>query len=386
MQDKSFRPRIALNALLYSSEFSYRNAGVSHYIGGLLGYLPQTDNTAEYIAFHHTPQIRVDGWKLFTIDSIGENPWRRIAWEQFGQPGALRRVQANLVHAPVYVGPLAAPCPVVVTIHDLSHFLYPELFPLAKRLYLQVMTRATARRAAAVICDSASTRRDVLRVLRIPAERVHTVLIGVDAEMRPLEPQRVVQFRTERRLPERMILSVSTLEPRKNIPTLLKAYALLLGSGKEVPQLVIGGGKGWYYQAIEEQVKRLGLSDKVTFTGFIPQQELPLWYNAAEIFVYPSLFEGFGMPPLEAMACGVPVITSGRSSLPEVVGDGGIMTDTSQPETLARAMQQLLDSRELRDQLSLRGRARSRLFSWEKTARETSAIYHAILRKDEHAL
>jgi len=379
MHDNTRRVRIGLNAMLYSSELSYRSAGVSHYIGGLLGALPRSDSSADYVAFHYLPQISADGWEFVHARAAGGQPWRRILWEQFGQPAALRRSQVDLVHAPVYVGPLAASCPVVVTIHDLSHFIFPELFQPAKRVYLQTMTRITAKRAAAVICDSENTRRDVLRLLQVPPERAHTVLIGVDAEMQPLARERVERFRAERRLPERYILTVSTLEPRKNIPALIEAYCMLCRGGQPVPHLVIGGGKGWYFRAIEQQVERLGLRDHVVFTGFIPQQELPLWYNASEIFVYPSLYEGFGMPPLEAMACGVPVITSDKASLPEVVGDGGLMVDTSKPELLATALQRLLDEPETRIELGQRGQARARLFSWEKTARETASIYHAVL-------
>ncbi|MCE5258471.1 MAG: glycosyltransferase family 4 protein, partial [Chloroflexi bacterium] len=319
------RPRIALNALLYSRSLTYRGAGVSHYIDGLLHALPKSDPGSDYTAFVSEPDLEMDGWRFIYPRSASSKPSRRILWEQFAQPGALKRAQADLVHAPVYVGPLHAPCPVVVTIHDLSHFIYPELFQPAKRVYLRAMTRYTAEHAAAVICDSESTRRDVLRILHIPETRTHTVLIAADAEMRPLPKETVARFKQEYQLPPRYILCVGTLEPRKNITALLKAYAILYQQNHSIPHLVIGGGKGWYYRSIEQQVEQLSLNKQVLFTGFIPQSELPLWYNGAELFIYPSTYEGFGLPPLEAMACGVPVVTSNRSSLPEVVGNGGVL-------------------------------------------------------------
>jgi glycosyltransferase involved in cell wall biosynthesis len=380
MQAGTRRPRIGMNAMLYSSVLSYRSAGVSHYIAGLLGSLPQVDPGSDYVAFTSEPANTFAGWRMLAQPSVGANPLRRILWEQVQQPGLLRQEGVDLIHAPVYVGPWCSPCPVVVTIHDLSHFLFPQLFKPAKRAYLQFMTRYTARRAAAVICDSQSTRRDVLDLLHIEENRVYSVLIGVDNTMRPLEPEAIARFKHERHLPEKYLLSVSTLEPRKNIRALIEAYALLCEQIVEPPQLVIGGGKGWYFEDIERQVQRLGLAGRVTFPGYIPQQELPLWYNGAELFIYPSLYEGFGMPPLEAMACGIPVITSDRSSLPEVVGEAGIMLDTSQPALLAQEILGLLRNEPRRLELAEAGIKRASMFSWRKTAEQTAAIYHSVLK------
>ncbi|MHB9032540.1 MAG: glycosyltransferase family 4 protein [Anaerolineae bacterium] len=375
----SERPRVGLNAMLYSRSLTFRSAGVSHYVAGLLDSLPQADPDTDYYAFVAEPESHLDGWRVVHPVFMKDNPWRRIAWEQLFQTSALRRLKIDLLHAPVYVGPLRASCPVVVTIHDLSHFIYPELFKPAQRAYLQVMTRYTAQRAAAVICDSENTRRDVLRILHIPEQRVHTVLIAAGSEMQPLPPAVITRFRQERQLPERFILSVSTLEPRKNILKLIDAYALIVKSNAATPALYIGGGKGWYYQAIESRVEKLGLSNRIHFAGFIPQAELPLWYNAAEIFIYPSIYEGFGLPPLEAMACGTPVITSNRSSLPEVMGDGGVMVDSTVSENLAAEMQNLLENPDRRANQVSRGLQRAKLFTWANTARQTAAIYHAVL-------
>jgi glycosyltransferase involved in cell wall biosynthesis len=372
-------PRIGLNAQLYSTRQSYRGAGVSHYILGLLNALPFADPEAEYIAFLNEPGSSFAGWQAVRTRLPEARPGRRILWEQTAQPLLARREHLDLVHAPVYVGPLLAPCPTVVTIHDMSFYLFPELFQPAKRLYLQTMTRFSARRASAVICDSESTRRDVLQILGLTQERVHTVHIGIDAEMQPLPRDRISEFRRAKQLPSQFILFVGTLEPRKNLPLLLEAFAWLIQHSQLPHHLVLGGGKGWYYQAIERQVEGLGLRSRVHFPGFIPQYELPLWYNSADLFVYPSLYEGFGLPPLEAMACGVPVITSNVSSLPEVVGEGGVMVDPNNPENLGQEMRRLLSDTDARAGLCSRGLERAQSFSWHKTARQTAALYHAIL-------
>lgn len=379
MEASDNQPRIGLNAQLYSSQLSYRGAGVSHYIQGLLNTLPQVDPDARYVAFLNDPSSSFKGWRTARTHLPEAQPWRRILWEQAAQPRLARRERLDLLHEPVYVGPLLAPCPIVVTIHDMSYFIYPELFQLAKRIYLQAMTQFTARHAAAIICDSESTRRDVLRILSVPGERVHTVHIGVDPEMQPLPRPAITEFRREHQLPLHFILFVGTLEPRKNLPMLLEAFAWLCQHSQLPHQLFIGGGKGWYYQTIEDQVEKLGLSERVHFPGFIPQAELPLWYNSADLFVYPSLYEGFGLPPLEAMTCGVPVITSNISSLPEVVGEGGVMVDPHEPVSLAREMLHLLSDPTASAELGMRGLAQARSFSWSNTARQTAAIYHSAL-------
>jgi glycosyltransferase involved in cell wall biosynthesis len=379
MKASGNRPRIGLNAQLYSSRLSYRSAGVSHYILALLTSLPQVDPNIDYVAFLNDPAASFAGWQTVRTHLPESQPWRRILWEQTSQPRLARQERLDLLHEPVYVGPWQAPCPIVVTIHDMSYFIYPELFQPAKRKYLQTMTRYTAQHAAAIICDSESTRRDVLRILAVSADRVHTVHLGVDPEMQPLPRQLVAEFKREHQLPEHFILFVGTLEPRKNLPVLVQAFAWLRQHSRLNHHLVIGGGKGWYYQTLEQQVEKLGLRDQIHFPGFIPQAELPLWYNSADLFVYPSLYEGFGLPPLEAMACGVPVITTNVSSLPEAVGAGAILVSPDEPVSLGQEMQRLLSDPSASTELCDRGIAQAKLFSWSNTARQTVNVYHAIL-------
>jgi len=189
----------------------------------------------------------------------------------------------------------------------------------------------------------------------------------------------VATLRRRHGLPEPMILYLGTLEPRKNLPRLLEAYALLRRRPGVRHRLVLAGGRGWYYDEIRAAVERLGLRDEVLFPGYVPEEDKPLWYSAADLFVYPSLYEGFGLPPLEAMACGTPVVVSNTSSLPEVVGEAGLCVDPLDPEALARAMLALISDRERHRAYREAGLARARAFTWRTTAARTAALYHAVL-------
>jgi len=242
-------------------------------------------------------------------------------WEQVAWPLALQRLQPDLVHGLAYVLPLAYGGTGVVTVYDLTFLHVPMAFRAPNRLYLQTMTRISVRRAAHVCAISESTRRDIVKMLGVPASSVSIVYPGVDARFRPATPEAVDVFRRRKGLPERYVLYLGTLEPRKNLTMLVRAYARLVARDPRAPSLVLAGAKGWYYDEIFAEVERLGLHDWVIFPGYVPVEEQAIWYSGAEVFVYPSRYEGFGMPVAEAMACGTPVIASTASSLPEVVGD-----------------------------------------------------------------
>jgi glycosyltransferase involved in cell wall biosynthesis len=267
-------------------------------------------------------------------------------------------------------------------VHDLSFLRFPERFRPANRLYLSTLTRLSCRRARRVIAVSQATADEVVRLLDIPAGRVDVVPHGVEhARFRLLPSVQVEAFRREKGLPERFVLFVGTLEPRKNLITLVEAFARLQALWGTA-HLVIAGGKGWYYQEIFERVEELGLGKAVHWVGFVPGAELPLWYNAATVFVYPSLYEGFGMPLLEAMACGTPVIASATSSLPEVVGDAGLLVPPHDVTELADTLERLLVDADWQAELSQRGRARASTFTWDATAHATVACYRRALVAD----
>ena len=372
---------IGVNAHLLSLAQGYRSAGINWYIHNLLCHLPDVDPEVRYTVFlgekgySAARSIQLQVSRLPT-----SRPPARILWEQAFQPSALRRAQVDLLHGPAYVGPLASACPYVLTFHDLSFLFFPQGFRRLNRAYLRTFSRLSAHRARRVIAVSESTKRDLVEHYGLSPDRIDVVYNGVDAGFRPVPAGQVKAFRTTEGLPERFILFVGTLEPRKNVVRLIEAYARL---PKGRPPLVLVGSKGWLYDEIFARVEALNLQEQVRFAGYASADTLPYWYNAAELLAYPSLYEGFGLPPLEAMACGTPVVTSTASSLPEVVGDAALLVDPTDVEALALAMESVLSDQELRRQMQAAGLAQARRFSWETAAQGTVESYRRALRPGE---
>lgn len=376
---------VGLDAHLLSLAESYRSAGISWYIQNLLRHLPEADPGIRYTAFVGEKRyVGVPGLDVQLSRLPTHRPPVRIFWEQAIQPSAARRAQIDLLHGLALVGPLPSARPFVVTVHDLSFLSYPQNFPKLKRLYLELFTRLSVRRARRVIAISENTRRDVVGQYGISPDKVDTIYYGLDPIYHPLPPGEVEGFRRQEGVPERFILFVGTLEPRKNVARLIEAYAKLppvaTKNGARRPPLLLIGGKGWLYDEIFGRVDELELTDQVRFVGYVPAQKLPLWYNAAELLVYPSLYEGFGLPPLEAMACGTPVVTSAVSSLPEVVGQAGLLVDPTNTEQLTGAMAQVLTDADTRERMRAKGLVQAEAFSWPETARRTVGSYRRALQ------
>lgn len=275
----------------------------------------------------------------------------------------------------------------VVTILDLTALLHPE-FHTASTIEMQLQKyRFAQEEADAVIAVSEVTKSEIVTHLKIPAGRVYVVHVGVDPAFYPIrDHEAVARVLAPMRLrPGEFILHVGTIEPRKNLVRLVEAFHEARGAFPSPrPKLALAGGRGWLYREVFERVAALGLQKEIIFLGRVPGDTLPALYNGALIFAYPSLCEGFGLPPLEAMACGVPVIASHTSSLPEVVGDAGILIDPTDTQALANALVSLAANAELRADLSARGLARAALFSWEEAARKTLEVY-ALAKEREHA-
>lgn len=370
--------KIGLNAHLHSQQAGYRSAGIKGYIANLLRYLPAkapdcwqfealvgAANSAEF------ERVRLSRSALDT-----QSPLRRIIWEQTLQPWKLR--QYDLYHALAFVAPIALAAPMVVTVYDLSFLRYPERLSQARRLYLRSMTALTCSKARRVLAISQSTADDLLSLLGVPADKIDVTPLGYDrAVFRPLPAAELERFRREQQLPERFWLYVGTLEPRKNLSTLLAAYGRL-PNAERLP-LILGGGIGWRGREILAEIERLGLGASVTHIGFIPAAELPLWYNCAEAFVYPSVFEGFGLPVLEAMACGAPVVISDAAALREVAGSAGWRIPSLAAGSWAEALKRVKMDEAWRDAAKADGLARAARFSWERTAALTVGSYRKAL-------
>ena len=372
---------IALNAHLLTAQAGYRSAGINGYIANLLRALPAADPTLRYTvlagpqaAVPDDPRLRVrrSAWNT-------TRPLARIAWEQLAQPLALAQTGPDLAHQLAFVAPVFSRVPFVVTVYDLSFVRTPERLPAARRLYLQLLTRRSCQKARRVIAISRSTAADLTAIFGVPAERIDLAVPGVGEAFTPLPRAEVEAFRRRAGLPPRFFLFVGTLEPRKNLPLLLRAYAALPASERDAVHLVLAGGRGWMVDEIERTLAAHDLAATVHLPGYIPADDLPLWYNAAEALVYPSVFEGFGLPVLEAMACGTPVLVADTSSLPEAAGDAGRCLPPHDEAAWTAALAQTMHDAAWRAEASERGRARARQFTWALTAAQTVASYRRAL-------
>lgn len=372
--------QIALDAQLIHTGANFRSAGVSAYSLNLLRALGAA-RLAGVTRHHFTAYVNANDLVLPGVDRVQsrlslERPPARIAWEQTLFPFALS--DADLVHGLVNVLPLAAGVPGIVTVHDLAFLRTPETLPRVKRAYLAALCRASVARAAHVIAVSTQTADDLCALFGTPAHKITVVPNGVAPEFAPCSPEEAARFRAAHALPARYLLFVGTLEPRKNLGTLVRAYARWRAqaapSDRDV-KLVLAGGKGWFHEQIFAQVREARLEQSVLFPGFVPAEDLAHWYQAALGFVYPSRFEGFGLPVLEAMACGAPVLISRAPSLVEVAGDAAICVEASDEAALSHALALLVTQDALRAELCQRGLARAALFSWQRTAAETIAVY-----------
>lgn len=358
--------------------------GAGNYIIHLIRSLASLMSGHELVVFAHQsgrdlldiPDKRALHWVVVSDKS----PAQRLLWEQFVLPALVRRAGVDLLHSLHYTRPVALPCSSVVTFHDMTFFLYPQLHTRSKRFFFPIVIRVSARKADALIAISESTRQDSIRLLNIPPQQITTTQLGVTKDFRPVsDPVIRAEVRQKYKLPEEYILYVGLVEPRKNLPLLIKSFKALVERGVH-HQLVIVGRFGWMYQEVLQQIEALGVKEKVHFTGYLPSQDLPMVYNLASVFVYPTLYEGFGLPALEAMACGTPVITSEISSLPEIVGDAGLLVPPGDERALSEAIFETLSSHTLQKQLAMKGIQRASQFTWERTAQETLHVYESVLK------
>lgn len=369
---------IGINAHLLSGESGYRRAGIHQYISQVLRHLP-TDNGLTYIVYsrHEADYLDRAGVTAVSTALPTEKRSLRILWEQLVWPWQAWRQKNTLLHSMAFVTPHLAPCPLVITVYDLSFMHYPEQFPTRQRWYLSSQTSRSCQKARRIITISESSRHDVHQFFGIPFTQIDVVYPGVDAIYQPHPAEEVAAFKKEKGI-GRFILHVGTLQPRKNIPLLLEAFAHL---AEPDLNLVLIGGKGWLFADIFAKVQALGLEKRVHFPGYVPDDELPLWYNAAELLVFPSRYEGFGMPIIEAMACGTPVVAANNSSIPEAVGEAGHLFEPENMADCAQVITAVLHDPQLSAKMRRLGLAHARQFSWERAGLETAAVYRQALRK-----
>lgn len=370
--------RIALDLLPITG----RNAGLQRYAQQLVEGLARIDTENEYLVL-----VNSRAPKLFELNNSNflvipvRTPKRFIwYWEQAYLPimRTLRRV--DLLHSPVSAPPLWVSCKRVVTVHDLTFKFFPKTMRWWDRLYWGYFLVHGAKRANKIIVPSASTALALQQALSLPKGRV-VVVEECCAEkfFQRVTPEKIRATKERYGITEKYILTVGTLEPRKNITTLLEAFSLV--KKKLTIKLVIVGARGWLVRPMFKKVQELGLHKDVVFTGFVPDEDLPALYQGAEVFVFPSLYEGFGLPPLEAMASGTPVVASNSSSIPEVVGDSGILVDPHDVEGFAHAIIKLCTDANYRAVLSVKGQQRARQFTIERMGKKILEVYRGVLKE-----
>jgi glycosyltransferase involved in cell wall biosynthesis len=352
--------------------------GNETYISNLIRELAAIDPHNQYTLLTTAPALCRDliiGRANFGLRPVSANPFLRIPWQI---PYQLRRDPANLLHVS-YVAPPLSPCPTVVSVHDIIYALMPETFSPRDRLMLSSLVPFSMRRAAAVITLSENSRRDILARYNLPPDRVVAIHLAAANRFRPASAAEVERVRRKYSIPEAFILAVGNLQKRKNLLRLIEAFVQTKQAHPLPHKLVLVGRQHWGHQAILASVREKRMEDQVIFTGYVPDEDLPALYTAADLFVYPSLYEGFGVPVLEAMACGTPVITSNTSSLPEIAGQAALLVAPYNVPDIAEAISTVLLNNDLQHTLRTRGLEQARRFSWTETARQTLAVYEQVM-------
>ncbi len=355
-------------------------AGIGRYTRELVAALAKLDHHNEYTLFCAGDAPPAGEWPANFRVRASNVParWLTAGWHRLGLPLAAEMLAGtcDLFHSPDFTLPPLKTARGVVTVHDLSFLRFPEHADPGLRTFLTRTVPRSVARAVRVLADSESTKADLVELLGVEPEKISVVPAGVDARFRPVrDTLKLAQVRQRYRLPEWFILFVGTLEPRKNLSRLITAYAQMRRHTGLPHELVIAGKPGWLYEGIYEQVTKEGLTENVHFIGFVADDDLPALYTLADLLAFPSLYEGFGLPPLEAMACGTPVVASNRSSLPEAVGSAGLLVDPEDIDALADALARVLGDASLRVRLADLGRAQAARFTWQSAAERLLEAY-----------
>jgi len=372
--------RIAIDAHSVGAKLG----GNESYALNLIEALAQIDRVNEYTLYVTTPEAieRFHGrWPNFKVHTtLPHTPLIRVPLTLSAE---LRKNPVDVLHVQ-FTAPPFCPCPVVVSIHDLSFEHLPQTFNRRSRTQLRLTVRHSARRAAKILTLSEHTRRDVIDTYGVAPAVVSAIPLAAPAHFcRVTQDKELQRVRHTYGIDGDYVLSVGSIQPRKNLVRLIKAYAELRGAraGNRCPKLVIVGRCAWLYDETLRALEQTGVKDSVVLTGYVPEPDLPALYSGALCFIYPSYFEGFGLPPLEAMKCGAPVIVGNATSLPEVVGDAALQVDPFDVSAIAGAMDQLINNSELRAELSVKGLARAKMFDWKVTAQRTLAVYEQVHRE-----
>lgn len=371
--------RIAID---YTSAIHQR-AGIGRYTRNLVTALAALDQQTPYVLFSAGTDPLQPSWppnfsrcELKLSERQMTIIWHRL---KLPLPVEIFTGRIDLFHSPDFVLPPVVGAIKVLTIHDLSFERLPECSSPALLYYLKAAVPPSVRRADWLLADSESTKNDLIELYKVPQERITVIYAGYDPVFHSDPAADDATIRAHYGIDKPYILGLGTLQPRKNFKTLIYAYYQLIQEQHIPHQLVIGGQKGWLYEDIFDAVRELHLNDRVSFLGFVEDAHLPALYRGAELFAFPSLYEGFGIPILEAMGCGTPVVTANNSSLPEVAGDAALLVDAHDAAALADAMWCIMSDSTCRAALRERGLQRVKLFSWQHAAETLLTVYRQAL-------
>jgi glycosyltransferase involved in cell wall biosynthesis len=362
---------------------THQRAGIGRYTRGLVQALARLDTQNQYTllalgqsGMHFVPTALPANFSI-RFAPISDR-WATVLWYRLNLPLPVEVFsgRADIFHGPSFTLPPSF-APSLLTVHDLSFLRYPQGAHPALLSWLTKAVPRSLRRARHVLADSENTRTDLVELMQVPPDQITVIGAGVDERFKPEgEPETLARVRARYRLPDRFILSISTLEPRKNFTGLIAAFEQLTISSLTDLHLVIAGGKGWLYDDIFAAAETSPVSERIHFAGYVADEDLPALYSLAALFVFPSHYEGFGIPVLEAMACGTAVVCADNSSLPEIAGDAALLVDATDTQALADAMHRLSVDASLREELIGRGYEQAMRFTWDNAAQRLLHVYH----------
>jgi glycosyltransferase involved in cell wall biosynthesis len=353
------------------SALKLTGGGTATYLRELVQALADLDSGLTYSMLDYPQYFSRSSRVLRKLDTLN----RELIWQQLILPARAIDSGASVLHSPAMICPVKCRLPIVMTVLDAYIVRSPQSFPLWQRARMNHLLPRCINRADRIVAISHFTKNEILNLFPfVNEEKIIVTWLGVNSRFKIVTDELKEKVRAKYRLDKPFILSVSTIEPRKNLKTLVKALALL--KDRIDHELVLTGSYGWMCKDLYSLISDYNLSDRIKLPGYVDLEDLPAMYNLAEMFVYPSLYEGFGLPPLEAMACGCPVITTNVASLPEVVGNAAMLFDPLDVEQLSFSIERLLNGTSIQNELKSKGLSRTSIFSWEKCARETLAVYN----------
>lgn len=361
-----------------------KGTGVARYLRNLLKNFAEIAPENVYLLYFKTRLVQEDFLEqdcfCKKLVKMPLTPKKKVIWEQVFLPGELALNKVDLLFSPSYLTPFFTPAKSVVTIHDVTYEVNPDWFHPKERLKMRTLTKLAALKASKIIAVSEATKQDIIHYYQVDPAKIRVIYEASEPEFQPIKDEgKILEIKRKYGFQDKLIFYVGSIFTRRNIPQLLEGFRKVANKLQKVQLLIIGEDRAYPPQNINKLSNELGLDDKVIWYEYIPEEDLVLLYNAAELFIYPSSYEGFGLPVLEAMACGTPVITSNRSSLPEVVGDAGLTINPTNIDEIAGAIVRVLTNGELREHLSARSLERAQSFSWRQAAGETLRLFEEVI-------